>query len=202
MMKVENLRDLIFDQDIDGLSQINRWSLNNTINKENVAEHSFYVSHFCSYILNKIIINENLETLKFKSSCLEFAINHDLTECLTGDINHNIKYNSQHGVEFRKLLADIENNSVICKYVDNPKFVDSINNQDKLVHLFVKISDWMSCIKFVNKEVMMGNKSIENRLQYCVDGYNKSISDFLSEVSDSHLIKNLDLTHLNVIRLK
>lgn len=64
------------------LSIVPRWTVVQTIRKQNVAEHSFQVAQICRALLDMLDVRQPAQL----ASVLERALDHDMEEAITGDI--------------------------------------------------------------------------------------------------------------------
>lgn len=157
---------------MDRMKYIKRWSLMRSVREENIMEHSQQVamlSHALAVITDKIYGgNVNAE------KCVLYAVYHECSEVLTGDLPTPIKYfnNSIHGayksLEDRacsKLLAMLppELEEGLEEYV----IADTSSEEYKIVKAADRLSAYIKCLeerRCGNTEFDKAKKSIEDDL--------------------------------------
>jgi 5'-deoxynucleotidase YfbR-like HD superfamily hydrolase len=75
------------------MSDVIRYSGTKVLNKENLAEHSYYVSVLADSIAEDIEYKHEINIDRYK--VLKYALYHDIEEIFTGDIVTPLKYKSQ-----------------------------------------------------------------------------------------------------------
>ena len=85
------------------MKYIERWALMRNTNKENIAEHSFFVSVLAHALasIKRDVFGEEISPEKAAS----FALLHDASEIFTGDMPTPIKY---YNPEMRSVFGEIE----------------------------------------------------------------------------------------------
>jgi 5'-deoxynucleotidase YfbR-like HD superfamily hydrolase len=165
MRKYENL---LYNEQFDELNNIVRWAGMNKIKDETVGQHSFVVSWLARILSEEIFTDDSPKLLS-----ITYATFHDFNEYITGDMNHNVKYNDFNGQDLRKSLNEYITHVVDCNF---PKTGD--NTQSMLNYLLkdevpncikklVKLCDWMSMVMYLNKEMNLGNTNVILKLDYC-----------------------------------
>jgi 5'-deoxynucleotidase YfbR-like HD superfamily hydrolase len=158
--QIDFFKEFVFNNQVDKLDNISRFSGEKTTKTESVSQHSFWVTFFSSLLLDEMGFTD----YKLRYLTLDYATFHDFDETITGDLLHPFKHNTENGMAIRKTVEHFVKYSVE-KMKDNVlkskliKF-DALKRDDDFIvakHL-VKICDWLSCIKFCYDEVMMGNK--------------------------------------------
>ncbi|MGN0813628.1 MAG: 5'-deoxynucleotidase [Candidatus Coproplasma sp.] len=157
---------------MDRMKYIKRWSLMRSVREENIMEHSQQVamlSHALAIITNKLY-GGNLDVEK----CVLYAVYHECSEVLTGDLPTPIKYfnNSIHGayksLEERacsKLLQMLpeEVEEGLEEYV----LADTSSEEYKIVKAADRLSAYIKCLeerRCGNTEFDKAKKSIEDDL--------------------------------------
>ena len=175
-----NIIDKIFsDSDLDELNNMVRWNGANRIKDETVAHHSYIVTMFAR-LLSEEIFKGDVEA---KLMTTTYAIFHDFDEIFTGDINHRVKHNQLNGKKIQFLLDEYVSQKANEKFADfsnNSDFIiNKILNKDIPNHIrkLVKVCDWLSMIYYLVKERNLGNKSLENRYNYCISKFIESCDD-------------------------
>lgn len=77
---------IVDDYTVYKLSNIIRYSQQNKIKNESVAEHSFYVMWFVNRLCTKYNLSDKIRLL-----ALEAALLHDIPEVITNDITYDVK---------------------------------------------------------------------------------------------------------------
>lgn len=134
-------------QKIYKLKNLNRYNNKNHIFKENVAEHSFFVSLISLELCNLFDVSDDI-----RLKCLTKAILHDMPEIELNDITHDVKVR----LDLYKMLKTYEDKY----YKENfPKQFELMSTSDDVVDLIVDLSDILSVKQFIDKEISVGNSS-------------------------------------------
>lgn len=158
---------------MDRMKYIRRWSLMRSVREENIMEHSQQVAmlaHALAVIENKIY-GGTVDAEK----CVLYAVYHECSEVMTGDLPTPIKYfnNSIHGayksLEDRacdKLLAMLpeELQGEIGQYVK----ADTASAEYKIVKAADRLAAYIKCLeehRCGNTEFEKAKKSIEEDLK-------------------------------------
>lgn len=141
-----------------------RYANRNRIKNEDLAQHSFSVAYYCFEIAIQYNIPDNI-----RNEAIAMSIIHDIGECYTSDLPHDVKYENP---ELKKLCDKLE-----------IKFVDSLNpqvtrlwhkledNKDSIQYLMVKLADSMSVRSYVDRELTLGNRdNIMAEISQNIDG--------------------------------
>lgn len=75
-----------------------RWATSRVVNRENVAEHSWFVAFYALCVTHWLWENHRIagmDLVKFKSNVLTCSVLHDIEECRTGDIHRPFKHSTQ-----------------------------------------------------------------------------------------------------------
>lgn len=178
MMETNIFQKLMFDADFDELNNMIRWNGANRIKDETVAHHSFLVALYTRIICEEMNLTESL-----KLQATTYAIFHDFDEMFTGDINHNVKYNDLNGKEIREGIKDFIQSRTELKFQEenatNQLFKKSMGESDEFVKSLVKIADWLSMCFYLKKEISLGNKSMYNKLDYCILGTKNAVNNLI-----------------------
>lgn len=147
---------IINDEDLKALDTENRWSLSSTINKENISQHSYWVTLF-TFIMCKKQGYDDSKTLK----AISYSLFHDFDEAFSGDLNHKFKYDVNNGID-RETLKEYGKDKTKEKFlVDFSLPIETLEIfevEDELKFL-VKICDWLSALQFISFEIKMGNRT-------------------------------------------
>lgn len=144
------------------LKNITRWELLQTLEKENVAEHSYNVS-LISYILCCIaeeVFNENVP----KYEILVASLGHDAHEIFTTDIPAPIKYYNEDSLRHYRHLEGIATDRIIDMVPKRFKkyLIPLICNENSIIKKWVKAADLCDTYLKCKKELNLGNKSFES----------------------------------------
>jgi len=177
----------ILDGDyLKNLDNIDQWQELDKHNSESVSQHSYKVLIFARVLLEDLFDNINAysvdeddltKVIEFKLDVITRAALHDWDETLLRrDLSHVIKYNTFNGDALRENLDDLSQNLAAREFVQvraDGATTDSSNmllNQIcypvTLVHVFVKLCDWLAQKYYCRREVAMGNKSFEENIGY------------------------------------
>lgn len=125
-------------QKLNHLSEVPRWTIVPTIRKQSVAEHSFHVAWLALWLGSRLpqSIREAMGT-----DLLEYALRHDEFEAVTGDTPTTAK-----------------RQGVIT--VNDPGI-----NASVFAKTTVKLADYLEAYRFMEKERLLGNVMIAERMQ-------------------------------------
>lgn len=144
------------------------------IKDEDLAQHSFSVAYYMFDIAKKYGIPDNI-----RNEAIAMSIIHDIGECFTSDLPHDVKYENP---ELKELCDKLER-----KYVDR---IDSIkdlwfkleDNKDSIQSIMVKLGDSMSAMSYVERELKLGNKTeTMSNIYYEIQNRILSLSDKMAE---------------------
>jgi 5'-deoxynucleotidase len=155
---------------LDRMQYINRWALMRNSRYENIKEHSFdvaVIAHSLCLLHNKF--NEGKDGAIFPDpyKVMAYAIYHDCTEILTGDLPTPIKYDSQvitnayKDIERRaaETLTDLLPADAGLKEEYKELLAPSTEGEEaKLIHTLVKAADKISAYIKCLREESSGNK--------------------------------------------
>lgn len=182
---------------MDRMKYIKRWQLMRSVREENVMEHSQSVallSHALAVIRNKVFggsVDEKKVVL--------YAVYHETSEVMTGDLPTPIKYfNSGIKGEYKRLesracdkmlrMLPEEMREEIAAYV----LTDETSEEYKLVKAADRLAAYIKCLeelKSGNAEFSRAKKSIEDDLKsrnmpeidyffsHFIDGYFKTLDE-------------------------
>ncbi len=157
---------------MDRMKYIKRWSLMRSVREENIMEHSQQVAmlaHALAVINNKIY-NGNADAEK----CVMYAVYHECSEVMTGDLPTPIKYfnNSIHGAY--KSLEDQACDKLLTMLPEELRgeigfYVkpDTDSQEYKLVKAADRLAAYVKCLeehRCGNTEFEKAKKSIEEDL--------------------------------------
>lgn len=143
---------IVDDYNVYKLSNIIRYSQQNKIKSETVAEHSYYVSWFVNRLCTKYSLSD-----KIRLMALEAALLHDIPEVITNDITYDVK---RMIPEVPALLqpyeeeAIKEHSTMAHKVLFNPETTEEI-----VAKKLVKHADILSVLQYCQNEETLGNKN-------------------------------------------
>ena len=122
------------------------------IKDEDLAQHSYSVAYYCFQIAMEFCIPDDI-----RNEAIAMAIIHDIGECFTSDLPHDVKYENP---ELKELCDKLEK-----KYVDQLREISPLWNklEDKenptISGTMVKLADSMSVEAYAEREISLGNKT-------------------------------------------
>ena len=126
-----------------------RYANRNRIKDEDLAQHSLSVAYYCFEIAKEFNIPDDI-----RNEAIAMAVVHDIGECYTSDLPHDVKYENP---ELKELCDKLE-----IKFIDKLPIKDIWHkledNKDSIQYLMVKVADSMSVKAYVNRELTLGNK--------------------------------------------
>ena len=143
---------IVDDYNVYKLSNIIRYSQQNKIKNETVAEHSYYVTWFVNRLCTKYELGDTIRLM-----ALETALLHDIPEVITNDITYDVK---RMIPEVPALLQPYEeevikeHSSRAYKVLFNPETPEEV-----IAKKVVKHADILSVLQYCQNEEMLGNKS-------------------------------------------
>lgn len=143
---------IVDDYNVYKLSNIIRYSQQNKIKNETVAEHSYYVTWFVNRLCTKYELGDTIRLM-----ALETALLHDIPEVITNDITYDVK---RMIPEVPALLQPYEeevikeHSSRAYKVLFNPE-----THEEIIAKKVVKHADILSVLQYCQNEEMLGNKS-------------------------------------------
>jgi len=160
------------------LSQILRFSTIPTINKQNVAEHSYFVSLIAWLICTRL---ESNGVIVNTDQVLKMCLIHDIPESVSGDMPRNVKQG-----EVRNMIARLEDSvfEVMTENLpDDMKLELTCSYQmcgekDYLEYRIMKFADILESAIYCLCEREMGNTNFESVID-------KMISSWLDEFEES-----------------
>lgn len=147
---MQNRASELFPPELRTASIVHRWSIVRTLERDNVANHTFYVTIYARGVAKLIEWKGDYEKLMMK------ALTHDLDETITGDIVSPVK-------------AQIVDETKAGVYVGHllrerlPGFADLIAESDPEIDAIVKVADRMDALFFLINETKLGNSIVRHR---------------------------------------
>lgn len=175
------------------MKYINRWGLMRNTRNENISEHSLdvaIIAHALAILRNKRF-GGNVNPEKAAT----YAIFHDTTEIITGDLPTPVKY---HSKTIRSAYHDVETmaqNRLLSLLPDDlrPEYDPLIrqeNQEDQELHQLVKAADKLSALIKCVEERAMGNaefaKAEQTIYQAIVQMNLPEVNVFLTEFLPSY----------------
>ena len=143
---------IVGDIEVYKLSNIVRYSQQNKIKNETVAEHSFYVSWFVNRLCTKYELNDNIRLM-----ALEGALLHDIPEVVTNDITYDVK---KMIPEVPALLQPYEENIIKEHSSRAHRVLFNPETQDEVIaKKVIKHADILSVLQYCQNEETLGNKN-------------------------------------------
>ena len=142
---------IVDDYNVYKLSNIIRYSQQNKIKNETVAEHSYYVTWFVNRLCTKYELGDTIRLM-----ALETALLHDIPEVITNDITYDVK---RMIPEVPALLQPYEERIINEHSMEacNILFYPS-THEEKLAKRLVKHADILSVLQYCQNEERLGNK--------------------------------------------
>ncbi|SET48873.1 5'-deoxynucleotidase [Thorsellia anophelis DSM 18579] len=186
---------------ISRLKLINRWPLMRNVRTENVSEHSLqvaFVAHMLAVIKNRCFEgNINAEKVAL------YAMYHDVSEVLTGDMPTPIKYyNPQIAIEYKKIeqIAEQKMLSMLPAPLQQDfAWLLNVDAVDETIYGIVKQADtlcaYLKCLEELaagNSEFSLAKTRLESTLversspemQYFMDVFVPSFTLSLDEITE------------------
>lgn len=180
---MRQFEELLYNDSFDELNNMVRWDDMPKIKDETVGHHTFIVSW-----ITRILAENIFKDCKPQLLATTYAIFHDFNEYITGDVSHNVKYNTFNGTEIRKGLNDYIEVVVDQQYPVEGTKTDRLLNamlKDQIpiyIKKLVKVADWMSMLMYLKKEENLGNKYAKKRQDYCIKEMHKAAEVAIQEL--------------------
>ena len=143
---------IVDDYNVYKLSNIIRYSQQNKIKNETVAEHSYYVSWFVNRLCTKYSLSDTIRLM-----ALEAALLHDVPEVITNDITYDVK---RMIPEVPALLQPYEEEVIREHSLRAHKVLFNPETNDEIVaKKIVKHADILSVLQYCQNEEELGNKN-------------------------------------------
>ena len=154
---------------IDRMQYIGRWALMRNSRTENIKEHSFdvaVIAHCLTVLHNKFEKDNEGAILPDPYKVQAYALYHDCTEILTGDLPTPIKYRNK---EITKAYKEVESEAAASLVELLPEdeamraeYMDLLapeitTEEDKLIHKLVKAADKIAAYIKCLREESTGN---------------------------------------------
>lgn len=163
--------------DLRRLGAVWRFSSIPVCERENVAEHSFWVAIYGAMIHRTIYGNVDGE--KLLGAVVLKALVHDLPECITGDMVRLFKYATP------ELKSEVDRAESILTDHLPPEVKDLIiaseSNSSAYVEAVVKAADFMSLFQYMRREAARGNMEI-------IPYFNRMVDDLVHMSKNSEVV--------------
>lgn len=153
--------------DVRRLSAVDRFSSIPVSVKENVAEHSFWVTLYTAAIHRFLDSPDHLY-----GPLLLRAVTHDLEECVSGDVVLPLKYSTP------ELKEEVDRASELLLHRMVPPEIRELRRELvppgedwDYINCVVKAADWLSLFQYMRREASRGNREI-------IPFYNRMVRDF------------------------
>lgn len=184
--------ELFLFSTLSRLKYINRWGLMNNTRNENLSEHSLevaFIAHALCIIKNKRF-GGNIDADKVAV----YAMFHDCTEIITGDLPTPIKYSSKKLREAYKAVEEEAGERLLSTLPDDLReeyekyFV--VQDGDEEIWKIVKSADRLSALIKCIDERRMGNmefcKAEESTRKIIEENMTPELAEFIKEFMPSY----------------
>ena len=198
MGKKNNISIQFLEGFFDRMSDVIRYSGTKVLNKENLAEHSYYVSVLADGIAEDIEQKFDISIDRYK--VLKYALYHDIEEIFTGDLVTPVKYKSKDPrIKFEEVWNQILKEELQSHFSENAHIAEMIikahNEYDEkkdevLENQIVKFADILQALSYTMSELHLGNtylKDISHNLLVSLEKRykdNKYFSWYVVEILD------------------
>lgn len=175
-----------------------RYSGAHVIHKENVAEHSYYVTLLADLIAHDLEQKMNDRTKLNRLKILQMALYHDTEEAYTGDLITPVKNKSPElKREWDKLSSlmmkeglhhDFPGQQHIVKYIVSIHHMYETNKTTLLENQIVKFADGLQSVVYLLREIGFGNRHVTSILQNVVSSmkrlfeHNEYLKGYMNEM--------------------
>lgn len=123
------------------------------IKDEDLAQHSYCVAYYCFQIALEYEIPDSI-----RNKAISMSIIHDIGECFTSDLPHDVKYENP---ELKELCDKLER-KYVNKLPEISELWDELElNKMSIEYAMVKLADSMSVLAYSNRELQLGNTTKE-----------------------------------------
>lgn len=165
------------DYNVYKLSNIIRYSQQDKIKNESVAEHSFYVAWF----VNRLCTKHNL-CGKIRLMALEAAILHDVPEVITNDITYDVKCMIP---EISGLLQPYEEDIVKEHSLEAWETLFHPQTwEQRVAKAVVKHADVLSVFQYCSHEEALGNRSFAELRKATQQRIHQTRSEMLTVIQE------------------
>ena len=168
---------IVDDYNVYKLSNITRYSQQNKIKHESVAEHSFYVMWFINRLCTKYELSDTIRLM-----ALEAGLLHDVPEVITNDITYDVK---QMIPEISGLLQPYEE-EIVKEHSSKAHEVlfNPLTKEQILAKKIVKHADILSVLQYCQNEENLGNKNFTELREATEKRLKKSKAEMLTVIEE------------------
>ncbi len=136
----------VLDPQIRVLQHVPRWGIIRTIRQQSVAEHSYYVALYATYIAKELKMRQ--QDINWIT---QYALTHDFEEMISGDIPTPYK---QH--------LKVMNDSIFKQTKEASLSVQANQTTlEKYCIEVIKVADLFEACMYLSDEVEMGNNTVD-----------------------------------------
>jgi putative hydrolases of HD superfamily len=149
----------------DRMSDVVRYSGTKILNKENLAEHTYYVSVLADSIAEDLEFRFDVNIDRYK--VLKYALYHDIEEIFTGDIVTPVKYKSKalkmkfeevgNLILKEELKNHFQGNLHIAEMILDTHKEYEEKKETSLENMIVKFADILQALSYTISELNLGN---------------------------------------------
>jgi 5'-deoxynucleotidase YfbR-like HD superfamily hydrolase len=146
----------LFPPELRTASVVQRWSIVRTLNRDSVAEHSFFVTYYAITIANLIKWRGPLDALTFA------ALLHDSDEFIAGDVVSPVKHGVFDNDKYETFIEQQMNLRLPMMRARLRTIMDSEHGDT--IQKIVKVADKVDAVIFLILEMRMGNRGVSSLL--------------------------------------
>ena len=157
---------------MDRMKYIKRWSLMRSVREENIMEHSHQVAVFAHALA--VITNKLYGGSVDEQKCVLYAVYHECSEVMTGDLPTPIKYFNSNIKDAYKDIEERACKKLLAMLPDELEsglepfmLVDTASEEYKILKAADKLAAYVKCLeehRCGNTEFEKAQKSIEDEL--------------------------------------
>lgn len=146
----------MFERELRTLSHVPRWAIVRTIQRQSVAEHSYYVAIYADQIA------ELIEWQGSRRNLMRLAMFHDMDEILSGDIASPAKA-VLNCAEYRTWSSKLMSG----RFSYFEEWFQSEPGRVKEALTILHVADWLEGVLFLCDEEFLGNKNVRDVRCHC-----------------------------------
>ena len=146
----------LFPPELRTASVVQRWSIVRTLNRDSVAEHSFFVTYYAVAIANLVKWRGPLDALTFA------ALLHDADEFIAGDVVSPVKHGVFDNDKYEDFIERQMNSRLPMMRARLRVILDSEHGDT--IKKIIKVADKVDAVIFLILEMRMGNSGISSLL--------------------------------------
>ncbi len=157
---------------MDRMKYIKRWSLMRSVREENIMEHSHQVAVFAHALA--VITNKLYGGSVDEQKCVLYAVYHECSEVMTGDLPTPIKYFNSNIKDAYKDIEERACKKLLAMLPDELEsglepfmLIDTASEEYKILKAADKLAAYVKCLeehRCGNTEFEKAQKSIEDEL--------------------------------------